>query len=148
MAKWIKVSEEKDFSGQVKLFVHEGRRIALFKLVHYYENQNANVHRALHKLGGEATAAYEDSRKKVAHFINARSEREIVFTRGTTDAINLVASAWGRKNIQPGDEILLSEMEHHSNMIPWQLLAKKKAPSCDSFRYWKEVCWISVTFDH
>jgi cysteine desulfurase/selenocysteine lyase len=92
----------------------------------YYEHQNANVHRAIHKLSERATRAYESSRQKVANFINAASEREIVFTRGTTEAINLVASSWGRKFIQAGDEILLSEMEHHSNLIPWQLLAHEK----------------------
>ncbi len=91
----------------------------------YYEHQNANVHRAIHRLGERATEAYEFSRKKIAHFINADSVREIVFTRGTTEAINLVANAWGGKYIQAGDEILLSEMEHHSNLVPWQLLAQK-----------------------
>jgi cysteine desulfurase/selenocysteine lyase len=95
-------------------------------LVDYYQHQNANVHRAIHKLGERATNAYELSRKKVAKFIGAESVREIVFTRGTTESINLVANAWGRKFINEGDEILLSEMEHHSNLIPWQLLAKEK----------------------
>jgi cysteine desulfurase/selenocysteine lyase len=94
-------------------------------LNHYYQHENANVHRAIHKLGERATDAYEGSRKVVSEFINARSTREIVFTRGTTEAINLVASAWGRKSIAPGDEILLSEMEHHSNLIPWQILAQE-----------------------
>lgn len=92
---------------------------------YYYRHQNANVHRAIHKLGERATTAYEDSRKRISRFINARSHREIVFTRGTTEAINLVAHSWGRKFIGRGDEILLSEMEHHSNLIPWQLLAKE-----------------------
>ncbi|MFZ5518190.1 MAG: cysteine desulfurase [Candidatus Zhuqueibacterota bacterium] len=95
-------------------------------LVRYYENSNANVHRALHTLGEEATGAYEKSRRKVASFIRANSTREIVFTRGTTESINLVATAWGRKFLQAGDEIILTEMEHHSNLIPWQLLAKDK----------------------
>ncbi len=81
------------------------------------------MHRAIHKLGERATASFEESRRKIATFINARSPREIVFTRGTTEAINLVANGWGRKFIKAGDEILLSEMEHHSNLIPWQLLA-------------------------
>jgi cysteine desulfurase/selenocysteine lyase len=91
----------------------------------YYHHQNANVHRAIHKLGERATLAYENSRTKVGQFINARSHREIVFTRGTTEAINLVASGWGRKFIHKEDEILLTEMEHHSNLVPWQLLAKQ-----------------------
>lgn len=92
----------------------------------YYEHQNANVHRAIHKLGERATQAYESSRQKVVDFINARNVKEVVFTSGTTGAINLVASSWGRKFIQAGDEILLSEMEHHSNLIPWQLLSRGK----------------------
>jgi cysteine desulfurase/selenocysteine lyase len=90
----------------------------------YYMHYNANVHRAIHKLGEQATAAYEAARKKVADFISAPSEKQIIFTRGTTESINLVASAWGRKFISTGDEIILSEMEHHSNLIPWQILAK------------------------
>jgi cysteine desulfurase/selenocysteine lyase len=92
----------------------------------YYEHQNANVHRAIHKLGERATLAYENSRETVAKFINSSNISEIVFTRGTTEAINLVASSWGRKFIKPGDEIILSEMEHHSNLIPWQILAQEK----------------------
>ncbi len=94
-------------------------------LKNYYEQMNANVHRAIHTLGEEATLAYENARKKVAQFINAESHRQIVFTRGTTEAINLVASAWGGKFIGPGDEIIVTEMEHHSNLVPWQILAKK-----------------------
>lgn len=95
-------------------------------LTNYYRHQNSNVHRAIHTLGERATEAYESSRKKVAQFINAPSERNIVFTRGTTEGINLVATAWGRKFIGEGDEIILSEVEHHSNLIPWQLLAAEK----------------------
>jgi len=91
----------------------------------YYEHNNANVHRAIHVLGDRATAAYESARGKVGDFINAPSARQIIFTRGTTEAINLVANAWGRKFITSGDEIILSEMEHHSNLIPWQILAKE-----------------------
>ncbi len=91
----------------------------------FYEKQNANVHRALYHLGEEATNAYEGARKKCAQFVNAPSEKNIIFTRGTTESINLVAYAWGRKYIQKGDEILVTEMEHHSNLIPWQLLAKE-----------------------
>ena len=89
----------------------------------YYMHYNANVHRAIHHLGEAATEAFEISRKKVAKFISAPSEKQIIFTKGTTEAINLVASAWGRKFITNGDEIILSEMEHHSNLIPWQILA-------------------------
>ena len=95
-------------------------------LVRYYEEYNANIHRAVHTLGEEATAAYEETREKVARFINAPSTESIVFTRNTTEAINLVAYTWGAANIREGDEILLTEMEHHSNLIPWQRLAAEK----------------------
>jgi cysteine desulfurase/selenocysteine lyase len=95
-------------------------------LVYYYENTNANIHRAVHTLGEEATAAYEGAREKVRAFINAPSTESIIFTRNTTEAINLVAYSWGRANIKEGDEILLTQMEHHSNLIPWQQLAKAK----------------------
>jgi len=91
----------------------------------YYEQYNANVHRGVHKLTEEATQAYEAARKKVANFVNAGDARQIIFTRNATEAINLVAYAWGRKNIKKGDEILLTEMEHHSNLVPWQMLAKE-----------------------
>ena len=91
----------------------------------YYRHYNANVHRAIHKLGETATEAFENSRKTIAKFISAPSEKQVICTRGTTEAINLVASGWGRKFIGAGDEIILSEMEHHSNLIPWQLLAKE-----------------------
>lgn len=106
-------------------------------LVDYYEHQNANVHRAIHKLGERATNAYELARKKVAQFINAADEREIVFTRGTTESINLVASAWGRKYVGQGDEILLSEMEHHSNLIPWQILSQETGANLRFIPFYK-----------
>ena len=92
----------------------------------FYRTSNANVHRSLHTLGEEATGAYEDSREAVRRFLNAQKAAEIVFTRGTTEAINLVAHAWGRSSLGPGDEILLTEMEHHSNLIPWQLVAAER----------------------
>lgn len=92
----------------------------------YYRKYNANIHRGVYYLAEEATARYEDARKKVQKFINAKSYREIVFTRNTTEAINLVAYAWGRKNIQAGDEIVATLLEHHSNIVPWQLLAQEK----------------------
>jgi len=94
-------------------------------LVHYYEHDNANVHRGIHELSNRATSAYEAARARAAKFINARSAEEIVFTRGTTESINLVANAWGAKNLKSGDVILLTEMEHHSNLVPWQLLAQR-----------------------
>jgi cysteine desulfurase / selenocysteine lyase len=95
-------------------------------LVNYYENYNANIHRAVHCLGEEATAAYEEARAKVAKFINAPSPECVIFTRNTTEAINLVAYTWGRENVREGDEIVLTQMEHHSNLIPWQRLAAEK----------------------
>lgn len=91
-------------------------------LVGYYERDNANVHRGLHELSGRATDAYEESRRKVAGYLGA-GEQEIIFTRGTTEGINLVAQSWGRANVKEGDVILVTEMEHHSNLVPWQILA-------------------------
>jgi cysteine desulfurase/selenocysteine lyase len=92
----------------------------------FYWMSNANVHRALYEIAGEATELYEKARDRVRALLNARSRSEIVFTRGTTESINLVAWAWGMENLREGDEILLTEMEHHSNLIPWQLLARRK----------------------
>ncbi|MBP7690213.1 MAG: aminotransferase class V-fold PLP-dependent enzyme, partial [Thermoflexales bacterium] len=92
----------------------------------YYRMTHANVHRGVHTLSEEATALYEGARKKVAKFINAKSSREIIYTRNTTESINLVAFAWGRANLKAGDEILLTESEHHSNIVPWQMIAKEK----------------------
>jgi len=95
-------------------------------LVRYYETYNANIHRAVHCLGEEATAAYEEARAKIAKFINAPSPECVIFTHNTTESINLVAYSWGRANVREGDEILLTQMEHHSNLIPWQRLAAEK----------------------
>lgn len=92
---------------------------------HYYRRDNANIHRAVHQLSERATQAYEAARNKVQHFINAAQREEIVFVRGTTEAINLVAQSFGRGRLQAGDEILLSQMEHHSNIVPWQLLCEQ-----------------------
>src|ERR1700704_4372237 len=94
-------------------------------LRHYYEHENANVHRGLHELSSRATEAYEKSRKRVASYLGATTADEIVFTRGTTESINLVAQAWGGKFLREGDVVLLTEMEHHSNLVPWQLLAER-----------------------
>ncbi len=89
----------------------------------YYETSHANVHRGIHQLSERATAAYEGARDKIRDFINARSRKEIIYTRNATEAINLVAASWGRTNLAPGDVVVLSEMEHHSNIVPWQMLA-------------------------
>ena len=91
----------------------------------YYEHDNANVHRGIHELSNRATAAYEGARERVAQFIHAPSAKDIIFTRGTTEAINLVAATWGATNLREGDVILLTELEHHSNLVPWQLLAQR-----------------------
>lgn len=92
----------------------------------YYRKYNSNVHRGVYALAEEATAKYEGARKKIQKFVNAKSYREIIYTRNTTESINLVAYAWGRKNIHEGDEIVTTLLEHHSNIVPWQLLAKEK----------------------
>jgi cysteine desulfurase/selenocysteine lyase len=92
----------------------------------YYRTYNANVHRGIYKMAEEATEAYESARATVARFVNARSSKEVVFTRGTTESINLVSGSWGRKNVGPGDVIVATEMEHHSNLVPWQILAEEK----------------------
>jgi cysteine desulfurase/selenocysteine lyase len=93
-------------------------------LSHFYERDNSNVHRGLHELSNRATAQYEGARERVARYIGAPSAETIIFTRGTTEGINLVANSWGARFIGPGDVILLTEMEHHSNIVPWQLLAE------------------------
>lgn len=92
----------------------------------YYRSYHANVHRGIHKLSEAATEAYEGARKKIRDFINASSHREVIFTRGTTDGINLVTHTWGRKNLSVGDVVLSTVMEHHSNIVPWQILAEEK----------------------
>ena len=91
----------------------------------YYRTYNANIHRGIYRISEEATARYEEARKKVARFINARPSSQIIFTRNTTESINLVAYSWGNANVRAGDEILVTVMEHHSNLVPWQLLAQR-----------------------
>ncbi|MBL3530698.1 cysteine desulfurase [Companilactobacillus zhachilii] len=101
-------------------------QVVIDEVVRFYQNDNANTHRSVHTLGERATEEYESARVKVQKFINAASSREIVFTKGTTDGLNLVASTYGENNIVAGDEIVVSYMEHHSNLIPWQQLALRK----------------------
>lgn len=113
-------------------------RAVLNALQHYYERDNANVHRGIHELSNRATAGFEAARSRAAKFINARSADEIVFTRGTTEAINLVANSWGMQNLKSGDVILLTELEHHSNIVPWQLLAKRTGA---------KIAYVPVTGD-
>ncbi len=100
-------------------------RAVLEALNRFYENDNANVHRGIHELSRRATEAYEGARAATARFLHARRTEEIIFTRGTTEAINLLAHTWGAQNLKAGDTVLLTEMEHHSNIVPWQLLAKR-----------------------
>ncbi|MEA3297876.1 MAG: cysteine desulfurase [candidate division Zixibacteria bacterium] len=101
-------------------------RVVIDSIVEYYRRQNANIHRGLHFLAERATAAYEKTRKHTAKFIGDVQSDEIIFTRGTTEAINLVAYSWGEANIKEGDEIVITEMEHHANLVPWVILAQKK----------------------
>jgi len=105
---------------------------------HYYETTHANVHRGVYAIAEEATRLLEEARGKVARFIGAASEKEVVFTKNATEAMNLVVGSWGRANLGPGDAVLLTEMEHHSNIVPWQILQAEKG---------FEVRWIPVTAD-
>lgn len=113
-------------------------RAVIDALTHFYQRDNANVHRGLHELSNRATEAYEAARRKVAAFIGAKSHDEIIFTRGTTESINLVAQIWAEHFLHPGDVVLLTEMEHHSNLVPWQLAAKHSGA---------EVRYIPITDD-
>lgn len=101
-------------------------QVVIDALTNYYSNYNANIHRGIHTLAEEATAAYEATRGTAKNFINAASAEEIIFTRGATEGINLVAYTWGRKNLREGDEIIISGMEHHSNIVPWQIVCEEK----------------------
>ena len=104
-------------------------RAVIDSLVHYYEHDNANVHRGLHTLSNRATDAFESAREKLARFIRAATPEEVIFTRGTTESINLVANIWASEFLKPGDIILYTGMEHHSNLVPWQLAAKRSGAS-------------------
>ena len=104
-------------------------KVVINALADYYNNYNANIHRGIHSLAEEATAAYEATRDTAKSFINAAHREEIIFTRGVTEGINLVAYTWGRQNIKEGDEIIISAMEHHSNIVPWQMLCEEKKAS-------------------
>jgi cysteine desulfurase/selenocysteine lyase len=101
-------------------------QVVLDALNNYYKTMNANIHRGVHTLADRATMAFEDTRESIRAFINAGEKEEIIFTKGTTDGINLVASSWGRANIKAGDEIIISALEHHSNIVPWQMLCEER----------------------
>jgi cysteine desulfurase/selenocysteine lyase len=113
-------------------------RVVIDALSRYYERDNANVHRGIHELSNRATAAFEAARARTARFLGAGGPEEIVFTRGTTEAINLVAQSWGGSRLKAGDQILLTEMEHHSNLVPWQMLAERTGA---------ELVYLPVTGD-
>ena len=113
-------------------------RQVIDSMVDFYETKNANVHRGIHWLSEQSTDLYEEARNKVSTFINAADSREIIFTRGTTEGINLVARSWGDANIRAGDEILLTEMEHHANIVPWQQLAQRTGAI---------IRWLPITDD-
>ena len=100
-------------------------QVVIDAVSHYYENTNSNIHRGVHQLSELATAAYENGREQVRRFIGAASVKEVVFTRGTTESINLVANSWGMANLKAGDEVLVTEMEHHSNIVPWQMVTER-----------------------
>lgn len=104
-------------------------QVVIETLVDFYTRYNSNVHRGVHTLSEEATDAYERAREIVRRYINAKSTKEIIFVRGATEAINLVASTWGKQNIQAGDEIVITALEHHANLVPWQMLCKEKGAS-------------------
>ncbi len=104
-------------------------RAVIERIARYYEEENANVHRGVHLLSEKATAAYEGARTRVARFLGAADPREVIFVRGTTEAINLVAASFGRTRVGPGDEVLITGMEHHSNIVPWQMLCQEKGAS-------------------
>jgi cysteine desulfurase / selenocysteine lyase len=122
---------ERDFRGKKLAYLDSAAtalkpRVVTNAMVGYLNNYSANVHRGIYEIGEEATAAYEGARSKIANFIGAKSEREIIMVRNATEAINLVAYAWGRKNIGKADTVVTTEMEHHSNIIPWQMLTQEK----------------------
>ncbi len=100
-------------------------RVVIDAVDDYYRRYNANVHRGIYEIGEQATAAYEAARAQIARFINAPHSREVVFARNATEAINLVAYSWGRRNVGRGDQIILTEMEHHANLVPWQILVQE-----------------------
>jgi len=156
MPSWTKVREDFPVLAQTNA---RGQRLAFLDsaassqkpthvieaLDRFYRETNANIHRGIYDLSERATAQYEAARHMVADFINARSAREIVFVRNTTEAINLVAYAWGRHNIKPGDLIVATLMDHHSNFIPWQMLAQEKEARFEAVRLTAEG---TLDFDH
>ena len=116
-------------------------RAVIDAVARHYLRDNANVHRGLHELSNRSTEAYESARLRVARFFEIADAAELIWTRGTTEALNLVAWAWGTANLRAGDEILLTVLEHHSNLVPWQLLAQRTAPACASWTSTRRGGW-------
>ena len=114
-------------------------QVVIDSIAKYYSELNSNVHRGVHFLSDKATTAYENSRSRIAEFINAKNSHEIIFVRGTTEAINLVANGYGNKFIREGDEIIVSYLEHHSNIVPWQMLCERKGAVLKLFPLTKMV---------
>ena len=100
--------------------------LVIDRLAKYYKEENANIHRGVHRLSQQATADYEEARRKLQKFIGAGKQEEIIFTSGTTDSINLVANSFGKKYLKEGDEVIISTMEHHSNIVPWQMICEQQ----------------------
>ena len=138
---WQKLREDfpilnQEINGHPLIYFDNGAtaqkpRSVLQAIQRYYEHDNANVHRGIHELSNRATGAYEGARERVATFLNARAAQEIIFTRGTTEGINLVAATWALDHLKPGDTIQLSELEHHSNLVPWQMVAQRTGAKLD-----------------
>ena len=143
---------ERDFDGRTLAYLDSAAttlkpQAVIDAVSGYYSRYTANVHRGIYRTAEEATAAYEGAREKTARFIGAASAREIVFVRNATEAINLVASTWGRRSIGRGDTIVLTEMEHHSNLVPWQFLAREKDADLEFVSIDDEGRLVQESFD-
>jgi cysteine desulfurase/selenocysteine lyase len=121
----------REVNGKTLVYLDNGAtsqkpQIVIDAITSYYSNDNSNIHRGVHTLSQVATTAYEEGRKKIQAWINAEHSEEVIFTKGTTDGINMISNAWGRANLQKGDEVIITEMEHHSNIVPWQMICEEK----------------------
>ena len=121
----------REVNGKTLVYLDNGAtsqkpQIVIDAIAGYYSNDNSNIHRGVHTLSQVATTAYEEGRKKIQAWINAEHSEEVIFTKGTTDGINMISNAWGRANLQKGDEVIITEMEHHSNIVPWQMICEEK----------------------
>ena len=121
----------REVNGKTLVYLDNGAtsqkpQIVIDAITGYYSNDNSNIHRGVHTLSQVATTAYEEGRKKIQAWINAEHSEEVIFTKGTTDGINMISNAWGRANLQKGDEVIITEMEHHSNIVPWQMICEEK----------------------